>query len=225
MSLLHLENIEKTFRDPDGNAAASVFVPSLQLDAGEMMILEGPSGSGKTTVLHMISGLLQPDEGDIFFDGESVSSYTPRERDAWRAENIGYIFQKLNLLDALTVEENILLAEKWRHEKQSGALQRASELLEQVGLKGKKHMKPYKLSLGEQQRVALLRAVFNTPRLLLADEPTASLDRHNTDMVLELLQQLCRQYGIALLLSTHDEYVKSKFSLRYSLVKGGAAYE
>lgn len=225
MNLLQLENIEKTFRDPNGNVAASVFVPSLQLNTGEMMILEGPSGSGKTTLLHIISGLLKEDAGTIMFDGKPVQQLKKQERDAWRAENIGYIFQKLNLLDALTVEENIILAEKWRHEKQSGTAQRVSDLLEQVGLKEKGHMKPCKLSLGEQQRVALLRAVFNRPRLLLADEPTASLDRHNTDIVLRLLQDLCRKYGIALLLSTHDEYVKSRFSLRYSLMKGGADHE
>ena len=220
MNLLEIEGLEKAFFDAEGNCAARISVPSLALDEGEMLILEGPSGSGKTTVLHLISGLLKEDTGSIIFDGTELTELPARERDRFRARNIGYIFQKLNLLDALTVEENIIIASKWTGREAVRAHARARELLDTVGLVTKAGMRPSRLSLGEQQRIAILRAVFNSPRLILADEPTASLDRANADTVLKLLKELCSQNNAALLLSTHDEYVKGQFKRRYNMRTG-----
>ncbi len=113
MALLEIVDLEKTFYTPDNKESAHIEIPRLDLEYGEAIVLEGPSGSGKTTVLHMISGLLKPDKGRIVFTGTDVAKMSAEERDRWRGSNIGYVFQKLNLLPALTVEENILLAGKW----------------------------------------------------------------------------------------------------------------
>lgn len=221
MALLEIKNLSKTFHTPMGEIAASISIPSLQLEQGEALLLDGPSGSGKTTVLHMISGLLSADSGSIYFAGEDVSKLPTAQRDIWRADNVGYIFQRLNLLDELNVLENILLPQCWRKEKNKQALcQRALELLEQVGLTQKAACFPRDLSIGEQQRVAVVRALVHKPKLLLADEPTASLDLENGRVVLSLLRQLCRENNVALLLSTHDEAVKATFAHKYN-VRGG----
>lgn len=220
MNMLEIRGLEKSFYGADGSLAARISVPSLSLDAGEMMVLEGASGSGKTTVLHLVSGLLAPDSGSVSFGGVELTSLPRAERDAFRARNIGYVFQKLNLFDALTVEENVAIAAKWTGRRTEKPLERARALLASVGLSDKAKMRPSRLSLGEQQRVAVLRAVFNEPPLLLADEPTASLDRANADLVLGLLKDLCAQTGAAMLLSTHDEYVKARFAKRYDMRKG-----
>lgn len=221
MALLEIKNLGKTFHTPMGEIAASISIPSLQLEQGEALLLDGPSGSGKTTVLHMISGLLSADSGSIYFAGEDVSKLPTAQRDVWRADNVGYIFQRLNLLDELNVLENILLPQCWSKEKNKQALrQRALALLEQVGLTQKAACFPRELSIGEQQRVAVVRALVHKQKLLLADEPTASLDLENGKVVLGLLRQLCRENNVALLLSTHDEAVKATFTHKYN-VRGG----
>lgn len=221
MALLEIKNLAKTFHTPMGEIAASISIPSLQLEQGEALLLDGPSGSGKTTLLHMISGLLSADSGSIYFAGEDVSKLPTAQRDVWRADNVGYIFQRLNLLDELNVLENILLPQCWRKEKNKQTLrQRALALLEQVGLTQKAACFPRELSIGEQQRVAVVRALVHKPKLLLADEPTASLDLENGKVVLGLLRQLCRENNVALLLSTHDEAVKASFTHKYN-VRGG----
>lgn len=221
MALLEIKNLSKTFHTPMGEIAASISIPFLQLEQGEALLLDGPSGSGKTTVLHMISGLLTADSGSIYFAGEDVSKLPTAQRDVWRADNVGYIFQRLNLLDELNVLENILLPQCWRKEKNKQDLrQRALALLEQVGLAQKAACFPGELSIGEQQRVAVVRALVHKPKLLLADEPTASLDLENGKVVLGLLRQLCRENNVALLFSTHDEAVKATFAHKYN-VRGG----
>lgn len=221
MALLEIKNLGKTFHTPMGEVAASISIPSLQLEQGEALLLDGPSGSGKTTLLHMISGLLSADSGSIYFAGEDVSKLPTAQRDVWRADNVGYIFQRLNLLDELNVLENILLPQCWRKEKNKQTLrQRALALLEQVGVTQKAACFPRELSIGEQQRVAVVRALVHKPKLLLADEPTASLDLENGKVVLGLLRQLCRENNVALLLSTHDEAVKASFTHKYN-VRGG----
>ncbi|WP_293695388.1 ABC transporter ATP-binding protein [uncultured Phascolarctobacterium sp.] len=221
MALLKIKNLGKTFHTPMGEIAASISIPSLQLEQGEALLLDGPSGSGKTTVLHMISGLLSADSGSIYFAGEDVSKLPTAQRDVWRADNVGYIFQRLNLLDELNALENILLPQCWRKENNKQDLrQRALVLLEQVGLAQKAACFPGELSIGEQQRVAVVRALVHKPKLLLADEPTASLDLENGKVVLGLLRELCRENNVALLLSTHDEAVKATFAKKYN-VRGG----
>lgn len=221
--LLEINNLKKCFFGPQGQVTAEIYVPKLKIDRGELLVLEGPSGSGKTTLLHMISGLLRPDEGQVLFDGIDLCTMTNKERDLWRAYNIGYIFQRLNLLEALTVEENIMLASYWSGIGHDDLQIRVYQLLDMVGLADRAKAFPCCLSLGEQQRVAVVRALLNRPALLLADEPTASLDIKNSSIVLQLLQELCQQEGIALILSTHDEAIKAQFKRRYNIREGEAS--
>lgn len=221
MSLLEIIDLEKTFYTPDNKVSAHIEIPKLNLEQGEAIVLEGPSGSGKTTVLHMISGLLKPDKGRIVFAGTDVAEMSAEERDRWRGSNIGYVFQKLNLLSALTVEENILLAGKWNTKTADAELikKRIHALLDYVGLASKAKLFPDKLSIGEQQRIAVVRALLYKPKMILADEPTASLDRANSEKVLQLLWSLCQENNVALMLCTHDEFIKNKFTKRYNVRK------
>ena len=239
--LLEIKNVFKKVTEPSGEVITISHADNLTLDAGGQMLLTGPSGSGmlltgpsgsgKTTLLHMIAGLLSPSGGEIYFNGERIDNMPERERDLWRARNIGYVFhvfQKLNLIEALTAEENILLAGYFAGGDMAELKKRAHDLLERVGLAGKKDVLPGKLSIGEQQRVAVVRAVINKPVLLLADEPTASLadeptaslDAENSRIVLGLLRGLCSENGTALILSTHDEGVKQQFDEWFD-IKGG----
>lgn len=218
--LLEIKNIFKKITEPSGEVITVSRAEQLMLDKGGQMLLTGPSGSGKTTLLHMIAGLLSPSGGEIYFDGVRIDNMPERQRDLWRARNIGYVFQKLNLIEALTAEENILLAGYFADADMAALKKRAAELLERVGLFNKKDVLPGKLSIGEQQRVAVVRAVINNPVLLLADEPTASLDAENSRVVLGLLRGLCSENGVALILSTHDESIKQQFDEWFDIKSG-----
>ncbi|MGM9568801.1 MAG: ABC transporter ATP-binding protein [Phascolarctobacterium sp.] len=219
MALLQIDDLQKVFYTPDGNVSNVIYVPELTLERGESMVVDGPSGCGKTTILHLISGLLSADRGSIVFDGQELLDLDSKGRAQWRNCHLGYILQKLNLLGELNVLENVLLPLCWQGEAidEKGYKERAKQLLEQVGLSGKIKMYPEQLSIGEQQRVAVVRALLKRPALVLADEPTASLDKVNGERVLELLQQLCKLNNTALLISTHDESIKRKFSKRYNV--------
>lgn len=218
--LLEIKNIFKKITEPSGEVITVSRAEQLMLDKGGQMLLTGPSGSGKTTLLHMIAGLLSPSGGEIYFDGVRIDNMPERQRDLWRARNIGYVFQKLNLIEALTAEENILLAGYFADADMAALKKRAAELLERVGLLNKKDVLPGKLSIGEQQRVAVVRAVINNPVLLLADEPTASLDAENSRVVLGLLRGLCSENSAALILSTHDESIKQQFDEWFDIKSG-----
>lgn len=218
--LLEIKNIFKKITEPSGEVITVSRAEQLMLDKGGQMLLTGPSGSGKTTLLHMIAGLLSPSGGEIHFDGVRIDNMPERQRDLWRARNIGYVFQKLNLIEALTAEENILLAGYFADADMAALKKRAAELLKRVGLFNKKDVLPGKLSIGEQQRVAVVRAVINNPVLLLADEPTASLDAENSRVVLGLLRGLCSENGAALILSTHDESIKQQFDEWFDIKSG-----
>ena len=175
--LLEIKNVFKQVTEPSGEIITVSHAEHLMLDKGGQMLLTGPSGSGKTTLLHMIAGLLSPSGGEIYFDGARIDNMPEKERDLWRARNIGYVFQKLNLIEALTAEENILLAGYFAGGNMAELKKRAAMLLERVGLANKKDTLPGKLSIGEQQRIAVVRAVINKPVLLLADEPRQALMR------------------------------------------------
>ncbi|MGM9582740.1 MAG: ABC transporter ATP-binding protein [Phascolarctobacterium sp.] len=225
MALLEIDDLQKVFYTPDGNVGNVIYVPELELECGEAMVLDGPSGCGKTTILHLISGLLRADSGSIMFAGQELLRLDNKSRARWRSQNIGYILQRLNLLEELSVLENVLLPLCWRSDvvDMKHLEKQACELLQQVGLADKLHVLPARLSLGEQQRVAVVRALLQRPKLVLADEPTASLDKANGELVLKLLKQLCRQNNTALLISTHDESIKAQFSKRYNI--RGCCYE
>lgn len=220
--MLNIRNLKKIVTCPDGTELTILNVDAFDVARGSQIVLAGPSGSGKTTLLHLIAGLAAPTDGEISCDGVRIDSFTLRQRDHWRAETVGYVFQKLNLLEGLSVFENVFVAGAFGGNKDRRVLEeRSAALLRAVNMADKKALKPAHLSMGEQQRVAIARALVNQPKLLLADEPTASLDRRNADIVLSLLKRACEEYGCTLLLSTHDQSVREQFGACYTMSGAG----
>lgn len=216
--MLMIKNLRKEVVCPNEEKLTILEVAELSVEQGEQLLLTGPSGSGKTTLLHIISGLIAPTSGQMLYDAVRLDTLSAPDRDQWRAKNVGYIFQKFNLLHPLTVLENVLIAGVFAGRRAGSALRaEAQGLLETVGLGNKSALKPAKLSMGEQQRVAVARAIFNKPKLILADEPTASLDQANVRIVLDLLKALGKENNSMLLLSTHDPGVIAEFDHRYDL--------
>jgi putative ABC transport system ATP-binding protein len=208
MNLLEISKLKKSFRAPDGTTHLIVDVEEFSLPAGEQLALAGESGSGKTTFLNLIAGILKPDSGTIQFSDAKVSALSEPERDRFRALSIGYIFQTFNLLQGYTCLENVLLGMSFGAGVDRA---RAEMLLKRVGLESRLHHRPRQLSTGQQQRVAVARALANRPKLVLADEPTGNLDHKNARESLALIREACRENGAALLLVSHDREVLSKF--------------
>ncbi len=175
----------------------------LRVREGEFLAIMGPSGCGKSTLLYLLGGLLQPSSGSIVIDGVDITRLSDGERTALRRQNIGYVFQRFNLLPALTARENIELAKRIHGNGYHGP-ERVEEILALLGLKEKINHRPNELSVGEQQRVAIARAIINNPKIILADEPTGSLDSENSRMVLRMLQELNSRFGQTLVMITHD---------------------
>lgn len=175
--------------------------------AGETVFLVGPSGSGKTTLLSILGCLLTPDRGSVQVMGQEVSALTATERTGFRRQHLGYIFQSFNLFPTLSALDNIVLALAMQGRPLAEAHDRAGQLLEQVGLRTRAHLRPGKLSTGECQRVAVARALAAEPAVLFADEPTASLDAENGQLVMQLLARLVKERGVTLVVVTHDERI------------------
>lgn len=207
--MLLLRNVKKSFEEPGGGRLPILDVDDFQVDAGEQVVLVGRSGCGKTTLLHVIAGISTPDSGEIRVDGRDLARLDEAERDRFRAENIGYVFQSFNLLAGFNALENVLLGMAFSQGRRDTA--RARELLERVGLAHRQRHKPAQLSVGEQQRVAVARSLANRPRLLLADEPTASVDPKNQQQVIDLIRETCEEEGVALLLVTHAPEIANRF--------------
>ena len=219
--LLKISGLQKSFATPDGGQRRIVDIPEFSLAAGVQRALAGESGSGKTTFLNLIAGILRADTGIIRLNGEEVSGYTESRRDRFRARNIGYIFQTFNLLQGYSCLENVLLGMSFGCGTDRAF---ARSLLVRVGLGDRLHHRPGQLSAGQQQRVAVARALANRPRLVLADEPTGNLDRKNSRVALDLIREACHENGAALLLVSHDEEVLGTFEDRqdfHQLNQGG----
>jgi putative ABC transport system ATP-binding protein len=192
------------------------------MESGQQIALSGTSGSGKTTLLNLIAGIMQPDEGQIELSGRSMSGSSEAVRDRLRAQMVGYIFQTFNLLQGYTCLENVLLGMSFwdrvgydqhigKDKSEKPDRSRAVELLDHVGLSQRLDYYPRQLSTGQQQRVAVARALANSPKLVLADEPTGNLDPENAAEALSLIRQTCREHGAALLLVSHDKAVLDQF--------------
>jgi len=181
---------------------------SLEIRRGEMVLIMGPSGSGKTTLLSMLGALLSPTSGQMAIDGTDISSMKAAALAALRAQKIGFVFQAFNLLEALSVEENILFPAQLSVEGVQGARGRLDELLERLGLAARRKALPSSLSGGEKQRVAIARALINQPPIILADEPTGNLDSHKGQEVMMILHDIARDEGCAVLMVTHDPRVE-----------------
>lgn len=207
--VLYLKGIRKSFREPDGGRLPILAIDEYRVATGEQAVVVGRSGCGKTTLLHVISGISRPDAGRVKIDGWDITVLTEGECDQFRAERIGYVFQTFNLLPGFTALENVLLAMRFGRKKPDKA--RARQLLERVGLAHRMTHKPPMLSVGEQQRVAVARALANHPRLLLADEPTANVDSGNQQQIVDLLRDTCREENVALVMVTHAPEVAQQF--------------
>ncbi|MEJ2108916.1 MAG: ABC transporter ATP-binding protein [Acidobacteriota bacterium] len=184
---------------------------SFSVEKGEFIAIMGPSGCGKSTLLHLLGGLITPTSGRILIDGMDISSLTDSQRTAIRRDKIGYVFQRFNLLPTLTAKGNIDLAKKIYgngHAENNGV----GKIIDILGLEGKIKMRPSELSGGEQQRIAIARALVNEPSIILADEPTGSLDSRNAHIVLQMLQNLNKQLKQTIVMITHDSEAASTAS-------------
>jgi ABC-type lipoprotein export system ATPase subunit len=211
MPLLEISQLLKTYVRPGGREVGVhrvLDVAAFSLAAGEQLALRGESGSGKTTFLNLIAGILAADSGSILLEGSNLVMLGEAKRDRLRAGTIGYIFQTFNLLQGHTVLENVELGMAFGRGVDR---RRAATLLQRVGLGDQHRHYPHQLSTGQQQRVAVARALANQPRLVLADEPTGNLDRRNAREALALIREVCRESGAALLLVSHDERVLATF--------------
>ena len=209
MDVLAIEGLRKDYRTPDGETVTVLDVPAFTLAAGAEVGLRGASGTGKTTLLHCIAGLLRPDEGRVVVAGLDLATLGEAARDRVRAAHVGYVFQTFNLLQGYSALENVLLAMSFAGRMDAA---RARALLEHVGLGDRLHHRPRQLSVGQQQRVAVARALANRPALVLADEPTGSLDAHLAATALALLRESCQAEGAALLCVSHDPAVLGAFA-------------
>ncbi|MAJ58980.1 MAG: ABC transporter ATP-binding protein [Deltaproteobacteria bacterium] len=207
--LLDIKQLKKSFTQPEGGRLVVLDIPEFQINQGEQVALIGQSGGGKTTLLHLIAGLLSPDQGSIRIAGIETNGLSEQGRDRFRAETIGYVFQTFNLLPAFTAIENVRLGMAFGSGKHQNA--RAADLLERVGLKDRFNYRPSQLSVGQQQRVAIARSLAGRPKLLLADEPTANVDPSSANSVLELIRDTCREEDVSLLTVTHDMQIASSF--------------
>ena len=180
--------------------------PDLSVPGGSAMLILGKSGIGKTTLLHLLAGLLRPQNGSVSIHNQDISQLAARELDKFRGQNIGLILQQAHFVQSLTVEGNLKLAQYLagmpENEEQIFAL------LESLGLADKASKKCHRLSVGEQQRVTIARAMLNSPKLVLADEPTSALDDYHAQQVIELLESQAKEIGAALVVVTHDQRLK-----------------
>ena len=207
--MLHLRQVKKSYIEPDGGRLPILDIPQFEVKDGEQMVLVGRSGCGKTTLLHTIAGITRADSGEIVIDGIDLAQLSEAGVDKVRAAKIGYVFQTFNLLAGFTALENVLLGMTFGRGRKDPA--RARQLLDRVGLSHRTTHKPAALSVGEQQRVAVARALANKPSLLLADEPTANIDPRNQQKIVDLIRDTCREEGVSLIIVTHSLDVANQF--------------
>ena len=215
--ILKISSLSKRFTTRDGDVRA-VEGATFQLDAGDFVAMHGPSGCGKSTLLLMTGALLSPDEGSVEVCGKDPYALGADARASFRAEHIGFVFQQFHLIPYLDVQDNVLVSEMAGADHPDLS-KRAEELLQQFQLGHRLHHKPGALSVGEQQRVALSRALVRSPKLLLADEPTGNLDTENSKVILEHLSQFAADGG-AVLMVTHDDRARAAASRSIKLQDG-----
>jgi putative ABC transport system ATP-binding protein len=220
---ISLTNLSKSYREGERTRAVLVNA-SLAVGEAETIALLGKSGSGKSTLLNLLSGIDTPDSGEVIIANRSIHKLSEHERTLFRRKSIGFVFQFFNLIPTLTVEENILLPLELNNILTPENRTNAYSLVERLGLKDRLNTFPDKLSGGEQQRVAVVRALVHKPLLILADEPTGNLDTENGERVLTLLLELCREQSTTLLMATHSMEAASRLG-RVITVREGSIVE
>ena len=203
--MIDLSNICHEYASPKGGSIAALQSVSLKADAGKFLALQGPSGCGKSTLLLIAGGMLHPSSGDVRVSGQDVYALGLTARAAFRSSEIGFVFQQFHLIPYLSVVDNVLAAGIGSGRNDRG---RAVALLQKFGLESRIDHTPLKLSTGERQRAALARAIYNEPKVLLADEPTGNLDAENAETVLQSLAEFARSGG-SVLMVTHDDHAAS----------------
>ena len=220
-ALLETENLTKHYTMGDAIVRALDGV-SMAVSESEFLALLGTSGSGKSTLLNLIAGLDHPTSGTVRINGTDISTMSPEQLSRHRRENVGMIFQSFNLISTMSALENVTLAMMFAGVPKIEREQRAAQLLESTGLAGRQRHRPKELSGGEQQRVAISRALANKPRLLLADEPTGNLDSRTSREIMELLKRLNEREGITIVLVTHDANLAAQYARRTITLMDGA---
>lgn len=225
--ILETEDLQMTYRVGKVDVRALRGV-NIKVAAGEYVAIMGPSGCGKSTLLHIIGGMLTPTSGRVMIDGEDITGMSDARRTDMRRRKIGFVFQRFNLFPTLTAEGNLKLAERIYSREGNGAgdAERRRRVLGLLKLEDKMNHKPLELSGGEQQRLAIARAVINRPSIILADEPTGNLDTENSVVVLDMLQGLNREFGQTIVMITHNPEAAARagriLEMRDGLVVKGA---
>jgi len=219
-SILTGENITKSFPSKSGNDRLTILDDvSLSIDRGSVLCVVGASGSGKSTLLHILGGLDRPDSGRISWNGRHMYDLDNDELADFRNEKLGFVFQFHHLLPEFTALENVMMPALINGSSSENAQERAMELLERFGIPGRAEHRPAELSGGEQQHVAMGRALINDPDLILADEPTGNLDEDNTEILLDMLFELRELDNVSMLLITHEKDIAKRTDQTYQLTK------
>ncbi|BFP42223.1 ABC transporter ATP-binding protein [Flavobacteriaceae bacterium GF1] len=207
MNVIQTENLTKVYNEGKGNEVRALNGLSLTIAKGEFTAIVGPSGSGKSTLLNIIGGLDQPHSGNVLVNEVDIIALKENERINFRLQHIGFVFQAYNLIPVLNAKENIGFIMLLQHEPQEAIDKRVAELLKSVGLENQALKRPAEMSGGQQQRIAVARALASRPKFVLADEPTANLDSKSTSDLLDIMEQLNEKEGITFIFSTHDQRV------------------
>lgn len=189
--------------------------PDIECGKGEHLLIIGESGRGKTTLLHLLAGMLKPVSGTVSIAGKETSGMSDSALDKYRGEHVGIVFQTAHFVESMSVEDNLVLPQFLAGKKITR--NKAVELLTRLNLKSKTRQKPMQLSVGEQQRAAIARAVMNNPEVILADEPTSALDDKNANEVIALLEEQAKETGASLIIVTHDKRLKDRFPKQVEL--------
>lgn len=218
--LLEAKNLYRSYGHPEtGTQQVVLDNLSIQIGKAESIAITGPSGSGKSTLLNLLGTLDSPDKGEIHFNGSDISRLTRKELDRFRNKSLGFVFQQHHLLPQFSLMENVLVP-TLPAGNEPGARERAEELVKKVGLWEHRHKYPHELSGGECQRTAVVRSLVNNPEIILADEPTGSLDHDNSIQLMELLMNFNKEEGLTLVVVTHSRELAMKLDRTYRLLSG-----
>lgn len=218
-NILEVKSLTKKYGD-GGSVVTALDKVSLKVEYGHDIAILGPSGSGKTTLLQLAGGLDKPTFGSVIVDGKNLEDMNDKEISEFRNQKMGFIFQMIHLQDFFTAKENVMLPLLVAGKDRSEAEKKAKDLLKQMGMSHREDHLPKELSGGEQQRVAVARALANDPKLIFADEPTGKLDKENSEMIINLLEKLSNEKGLSVIMITHDPNVAKRFSKTVKLEHG-----